>query len=89
MGKWGREIWISVFAMMISCPELVKIKRGNKIKEVRSRVVATAGVRDDVRSGVWGTPTGMVGVCSGTDAIMTGQGRCAQQSGWGGWRQGR
>lgn len=57
VGKWGREIWISVFAMMISCPELVKIKRGNKIKEVRSGVV--------------GTPTGMVGVCSGADVIMT------------------
>lgn len=52
VGKSGREIWISVFAMMISCPELVKIKRGNKIKEVRSGVVGTAGVRDDVRSGV-------------------------------------
>lgn len=34
--KSGREIWISVFAMILSCPELVKIKRGNKIKEVRS-----------------------------------------------------
>lgn len=52
MGKWGREIWISVFAMMISCPELVKIKRGNKIKEVRSGMVGTAGVRDGMRSGV-------------------------------------
>lgn len=52
VGKSGREIWISVFAMIISCPELVKIKRGNKIKEVRSGVVATAGMRDDVRSGV-------------------------------------
>lgn len=51
-GKLGREIWISVFAMIISCPELVKIKRGNKIKEVRSGMVGTAGVRDDVRSGV-------------------------------------
>lgn len=72
MGKSGREIWISMFAMMISCPELVKIKRGNKIKEVRSGVVGTAGVRDDVRSGVVGTPTGMVGVCNGADIIMTG-----------------
>lgn len=72
MGKSGREIWISVFAMMISCPELVKIKRGNKIKEVRSGVVGTAGVRVGVRSGVWGTPTGMVGVCNGADVIMTG-----------------
>ena len=71
MGKSGREIWISVFAMMISCPELVKIKRGNKIKVVRSGVVGTAGVRDDVRSGVWGTSTGMVGVCSGADVITT------------------
>lgn len=52
VGKSGREIWISVFAMIISCPELVKIKRGNKIKEVRSGVVGTAGVRDDVCSGM-------------------------------------
>ena len=52
VGRWGREIWISVFAMIISCPELVKIKRGNKIKEVRSGVVGTAGVRDGVRSGM-------------------------------------
>ena len=58
MGKSGREIWISVFAMIIPCPELVKIKRGNKIKEVRS--------------GVLGTPTGMVGVCSGLDVLTTG-----------------
>lgn len=57
VGKSGREIWISVFAMIISCPELVKIKRGNKIKEVRSGVV--------------GTPTWIVGVCSGTDIITT------------------
>ena len=41
VGKWGREIWISVFAMMISCPELVKIKRGNKIKDVRSWMIGT------------------------------------------------
>ena len=41
VGKSGREIWISVFAMMISCPELVKIKRGNKIKEVRSWMIGT------------------------------------------------
>lgn len=72
MRKSGREISISMFAMMISCLELVKIKRGNKIKEVRSGVVGTAGVRDVVRSGVVGTPTGMVGVCSGADVIMTG-----------------
>lgn len=51
-GKLGREIWISVFAMILSCPELVKIKRGNKIKEVRSGVVGTAGVRNGVRSRV-------------------------------------
>lgn len=70
--KSGREISISMFAMMISCPELMKIKRGNKIKEVRSGVVGTAGVRDVVRSGVVGTPTGMVGVCNGADVIMTG-----------------
>lgn len=57
VGKSGREIWISVFAMILSCPELVKIKRGNKIKEVRSGMV--------------GTPTWMVGVCSGTDIIAT------------------
>ena len=50
MGKSGREIWISVFAMIISCPELVKIKRGNKIKEVRSGVVGTAGGTMAVRS---------------------------------------
>ena len=71
MGKSGREIWISVFAMMISCPELVKIKRGNKIKEVRSGMVGTARVRDGEHSGVWGTPTWMVSVCSGTDIITT------------------
>lgn len=57
MGKSGSEIWISVFAMILSCPELVKIKRGNNIKEVRSGVV--------------GTPTWIVGVCSGTDIITT------------------
>lgn len=57
VGKSGREIWISVFAMIISSPELVKIKRGNNIKEVRSGVV--------------GTPTWIVGVCSGTDIITT------------------
>lgn len=57
VGKSGREIWISVFAMIISSPELVKIKRGNKIKVVRSGVAGTAGV--------------MVGVSSGTDVITT------------------
>lgn len=61
MGKSGREIWISVFAMMISCPELMKIKRGNKIKEVRSGVVGTAGVRDEVRSGADVIMTGTIG----------------------------
>lgn len=73
VGKSGREIWISVFAMIISCPELVQIKRGNKIKEVRSGVVGTAGVRDVVRSGVVGTPTWMVSVCSGANVITTGR----------------
>lgn len=57
VGKSWREIWISVFAMIISSPELVKMKRGNNIKEVRSGVV--------------GTPTWIVGVCSGTDIITT------------------
>lgn len=57
VGKSGREISISMFAMIISCPELVKIKRGNKIKVVRSGVAGTAGV--------------MVGVSSGTDVITT------------------
>lgn len=41
VGKSGSEIWISVFAMILSCPELVKIKRGNKIKEVRSGMIGT------------------------------------------------
>lgn len=41
VGKWGREISISMFAMMISCPELMKIKRGNKIKEMRSWMIGT------------------------------------------------
>lgn len=41
VGKSGREIWMSVFAMIISCPELVKIKRGNKIKEVRRWMIGT------------------------------------------------
>ena len=55
MGKSGSEIWISVFAMMVSCSEFVKIKRGNKIKEVRSGVVGTAGVRNGARSWMIGT----------------------------------
>lgn len=72
VGKSGREIWISVFAMMISCPELVKIKRGNKIKEVRSGVVGTAGVRDDVCSGTDIITTDRVGASSGTDGMDGG-----------------
>lgn len=64
VGKSGREIWISVFTMMISCPELVKIKRGNKIKEVRSGVVGTAGVRVGARSGANGMDSGTVGARS-------------------------
>lgn len=55
VGKSGSEIWISVFAMMVSCSEFVKIKRGNKIKEVRSGVVGTAGVRNGARSWMIGT----------------------------------
>ncbi len=58
--------------MIISCPELVKIKRGNKIKEVRSGVVGTAGgtmvmrgERYVVRSGVVGTAGVRDVVCSG------------------------
>lgn len=60
VGKSGREIWISMFAMMISCPELVKIKRGNKIKEVRSGVVGTAGVRVGASSSTIITARGTV-----------------------------
>lgn len=78
MGKSGREIWISVFAMMISCPELVKIKRGNKIKEVRSGVVSTAGVGDDVRSGTDIITTDRVGALSST--IITARGRGGARS---------
>lgn len=73
VGKSGRKIWISVFAMIISCPELVKIKRGNNIKEVRSGVVGTAGVRDDVRSGTDIITTDRVGALSST--IITARGR--------------
>lgn len=79
VGKSGREIWISVFAMMISYPELVKIKRGNKIKEVRSGVVGTAGVRDDVRSGTDIITTDRVGALSST--IITARGRVDASSG--------
>lgn len=39
----------------------MKIKRGNKIKEVRSGVVGTAGVRDEVRSGADVIMTGTIG----------------------------
>ena len=78
VGKSGREIWISVFAMMIACPELVKIKRGNKIKEVRSGVVGTAGVRDDVHSGVVGMDRGRVGARSST--IITARGTVSARS---------
>lgn len=59
VGKSGREIWISVFAMMISCLELVKIKRGNKIKVVRSWVVGTAGGTMAVRSERYDVCSGM------------------------------
>lgn len=72
VGKSGREIWISVFAMILSCPELVKIKRGNKIKEMRSGMVGTTGVRDDVRSGTDVITTGRVGARSGTDGMDGG-----------------
>lgn len=73
VGKSGREIWISVFAMMISCLELMKIKRGNKIKEVRSGVVGTAGVRDGARSGTNGMDSGRVGARSGADGMDSGR----------------
>ena len=72
MGKSGREIWISVFAMIISCPELVKIKRGNKIKEVRSGVVGTAGGTMAVRSGVVGTAGGTMAVRSERYVVRSG-----------------
>ena len=79
VGKSGREIWISVFAMIISCPELVKIKRGNKIKEVRSGVVGTAGgtmgMRSEgyvVRSGRYVVRSGMVGTAGVRDVVRSG-----------------
>ena len=72
VGKSGREIWISVFAMIISCPELVKIKRGNKIKEVRSGVVGTAGGTMAVRSGVVGTAGGTMAVRSERYVVRSG-----------------
>ena len=65
VGKSGREIWISVFAMIILCPELVKIKRGNKIKEVRSGMVGTAG-------GTMGMRSGMVGTAGVRDVVRSG-----------------
>lgn len=55
--------------MMISCPELVKIKRGNKIKEVRSGVWGTAGVRVGARSGANGMDNGRVGALSRADGV--------------------
>lgn len=64
VGKSGREIWISVFAMIISCPELVKIKRGNKIKEVRSGVVGMDGGTVGARSRADGMDGGRVGAHS-------------------------
>lgn len=73
VGKLGREIWISVFAMMISCPELVKIKRGNKIKEVRSGVCGTAGVRVCTSSGTNGMDSGRVGARSRADGVDGGR----------------
>lgn len=73
VGKSGREIWISVFAMMISCPELVKIKRGNKIKEVRSGVVGTAGVRLGAHSKADGVDGGRVGARSRADGMDGGR----------------
>lgn len=79
VGKSGREIWISVFAMMISCPELVKIKRVNKIKEVRSGVVGTASMRNGVRSGANGMDSGRVGARSST--IITARGTVGASSG--------
>lgn len=45
--------------MIISCPELVKIKRGNKIKEVHSGVVGTAGGTMAVRSERYDVCSGM------------------------------
>ena len=78
VGKSGREIWISVFAMIISYPELVKIKRGNKIKEVRSGVLGTAGVRVCASSGTNGMDSGRVGARSST--IITARGRVGARS---------
>ncbi|WP_144008231.1 hypothetical protein [Prevotella sp. P5-64] len=58
--------------MMISCPELVKIKRGNKIKEVRSGVVGTAGGTMAVRSGRYVVRSGMVGTAGVRDVVRSG-----------------
>lgn len=72
VGKSGREIWISVFAMIISCPELVKIKRGNKIKEVRSGVLGTAGGTMAVRSERYVVRSGVVGTAGVRDVMRSG-----------------
>ena len=72
MGKSGREIWISVFAMMISCLELVKIKRGNKIKEVHSGVVGTAGCTMGMRSGRQVVRSRVVGMAGVRDVVRSG-----------------
>lgn len=72
VGKSGREIWISVFAMIISCPELVKIKRGNKIKEVRSGMVGTAGGTMVVRSERYVVRSGVVGTAGVRDVVRSG-----------------
>lgn len=72
VGKSGREIWISVFAMIIPCPELVKIKRGNKIKEVHSGVVGTAGCTMVVRSERYVVRSGVVGTAGVRDGVRSG-----------------
>lgn len=79
VGKSGREIWISVFAMMISCPELVKIKRGNKIKEVRSGVDGMDGGTVGALSRANGMDSGTVGARSST--IITARDRVGARSG--------
>ena len=82
VGKSGREIWISVFAMMKSCPELVKIKHGNKIKWVRSGMVGTAGVRDDVNRETDVIMNDRVGAHRETDVILTDRVGGAQRDGY-------
>lgn len=64
--------------MIISCLELMKIKLGNKIKEVRSGVVGTAGVRVCASSGTNGMDSGRVGARSST--IITERGRVSARS---------